>query len=399
MAANVPPQLLLPKPLRPGNDTVLADGPLLSEPQFFWSASSFVLALGVNLYLFTIHFALQLWWTHTPRWVFMTLAFVALMQLCNLLNMALASLDLEALYDLETQFVITVVDWVFEWSGFCVFATLNWYRFRAMCKDSRPKLVHFFTFLLFLQIATWTSVAVCIGVSYWVPFKSPLVQYAQDYISAAFTLDAVANCIISLAFVYHLRSLHPVPACSRPWTWYLKVWDWWSPSTRSDAAPMAAQQPQQHSDAPHVVTDQEGGPVLYSTMHQLLWRSQVLLFFECALTLSAVIIEEVDWTIDPLWFLMSVAMAVRLRVFCSFFAHLTDMLKSRVRRGPTARRAAPQNAHLHTPGSQTHLGPGGGGGGGRDTSMASLSIRTLLVPGAMAVGSRHTEAGRVVPPD
>ncbi|KAJ3376077.1 hypothetical protein GGF31_000144 [Allomyces arbusculus] len=262
--------------------------------------------------------------------------------------------------------------------------------------NSRSKLVHFFTFLLALQVATWTSVAVCIGVSYWVPIESPLVRYAQDYISAAFILDAIANCIISLAFIYHLRSLHPAPACLRSWTWYLNAWDWWSPSNRFDVTTKAQLRPHQRSDAPHVATDQEGGPVLYASMHQLLWRSQVLLLFECAFTMSAVIIEEVDWTIDPLWFLMSVAMAVRLRVFCSFYAHLTDMLKSRVRRGATARHAAPHDAHLRSPGSQTHLRHGDGNGV-RETSMASLSTRTILVPGAMAANSRYTVAGRALP--
>ncbi|KNE59264.1 hypothetical protein AMAG_18136 [Allomyces macrogynus ATCC 38327] len=266
--------------------------------------------------------------------------------------MALASLDV-ALYDLEMQLIVTVADWVSEWSEFCVFATLNWFR-----------LVHFFTFLLVLQIATWTSAAVCIGVSYWVPFESPLVRYAQDYIS-------------------------------RSWTWYLKAWDWWSPS---DLTTTTTQPPLHRSDAPpHVVTDQEGGPVLYASMHQLLWRSWVLLFFGCAVTLSAVIIEEVNGDIDPLWFLISVAMAVRLRLFCSFFAHLNDMLKSRVRRGPTARRAAPHDAHLRSPRSLAHLGPDGGCGG-RDTSMASMSTQTLLVPGdgrgfAAQYGGSRSAAG------
>ncbi|KAJ3358278.1 hypothetical protein GGF32_000512 [Allomyces javanicus] len=299
-------QMLAPKPLRT-NDSILSTGRLLSEPQFYWTSSSFVFGLGVFIYVVTIKFALFLWATHTPRWVFLVLAGVAICQFTNLLIMTLCSMDNYAFKVRVLRFLITLSDWLVEWFGFCGFAALNWYRFRAMSKDSRPWLVHCTSFLLFAQVASWTGVAVTRCVAQWVPADSPIlipkVRFAM--VSAVYGLDAVANCLMSLAFIYHLRSLHPSPAHANSFlaSWRSKSRSR-SPSNASDVVPVVSK-PNSRSSSVKSATEETGAVVLYASMPQMLMRSQVLLFVECSFTLAVTIIQVVDLTIDPLWFLMS----------------------------------------------------------------------------------------------
>ncbi|KNE58070.1 hypothetical protein AMAG_04893 [Allomyces macrogynus ATCC 38327] len=292
-------QMLAPKPYRSNDSRTLASVGLVSESQFFWSAGSFVFGLGVHIYVYTIQYALVLWLTHSPRWVFLALAGVAGTQLGNVLIMNLTT---DTPDDKMIQFLITLADWVLEWSGFCGFAWLNWYRFRAMCRESRPWLVHFISALLFVQVVAWTGVAVTRCVAMWAPRDWEIVTKRLDYISSAFILDAVANVFTSLAFIYHLRSLHLSPARGNG---LISTWRARSRTLSTISDTMAPNQ-QRHSGAPNMSTaSEEGGPVLYTSMHKLLWRSQVLLFVESSFTMSAVIIQEVNSDLDPLWFLMS----------------------------------------------------------------------------------------------
>ncbi|KAJ3376076.1 hypothetical protein GGF31_000143 [Allomyces arbusculus] len=299
MSASAPLQMLAPKPYRSNDSSTLTSRGLVSEPHFFWSAGSFVFGLGVHIYVYTIHYALVLWWTHSPRWVFLALAGVAATQLGNVLIMNLTT---DAPNEPMIQFLITLTDWVLEWLGFCGFAWLNWYRFQAMCRESRPWLVHFISLLLFLQIGLWTGVAVTRCVAMWVPRDWEIVTKRLAYISSAFILDAIANVFTSLAFIYHLRSLHPSPARGNG---LISTWRARSQTLSTMSYTMASNQPR-HSNASNISTAaEEGGPVLYASMHQLLWRSQVLLFVESSFTMCAVIIHQVNGDIDPLWFLMS----------------------------------------------------------------------------------------------
>ncbi|KNE58072.1 hypothetical protein AMAG_04894 [Allomyces macrogynus ATCC 38327] len=338
-------QMLAPKPLR-ANDSVLSTGRLLSEPHFVWTSASFVFGLGVFVYVITIKFALFLWVTHTPRWVFLVLAGVAISQFGNMLIMTLCSIDNYALKIRMLRFLITLGDWLLEWFGFCGFAVLNWYRFRAMCKDSRPWLVHFISFLLFVQVVAWTGVAVTRCVAQWVPADSviliPKVRFAM--VSAVYELDAIANCIMSLAFIYHLRSLHPSPA---PANSFLASWRpkprSRSPSGASDVAPVVSR-PNSRTSSVKSATEETGEVILYASMSQMLMRSQVLLFVECAFTLAVTVIQVVDLTIDPLWFLMSCSQAIRCLVYCAFQRDLTDVLKSRARKPGAAAKVGGKGA-------------------------------------------------------
>ncbi|KNE59265.1 hypothetical protein AMAG_18137 [Allomyces macrogynus ATCC 38327] len=276
--------------------------------------------------------------------------------------------------DKMIQFLITLADWVLEWSGFCGFAWLNWYRFRAMCRESRPWLVHFISFLLFLQVGLWTGVAVTRCVAQWAPRDWEIVTKRLDYISSAFILDAVANVFTSLAFIYHLRSLHPSPARGNS---LLSTWRARTRTLSTTSETMASTQ-QRHSGASNISTaSEEGGPVLYASMHQLLWRSQVLLIIESSFTMSAVIIQEVNGDIDPLWFLMSSAQAVRSCVFVTFFKDLSSMLKSRARRGGGS-DMAPRS--------------------GRDKRSRDGRSRHLSVPSAPPVAKTRTKSGKVSSP-
>ncbi|KNE58071.1 hypothetical protein, variant [Allomyces macrogynus ATCC 38327] len=219
-------------------------------------------------------------------------------------------------------------------------------RFRAMCKDSRPWLVHFISFLLFVQVVAWTGVAVTRCVAQWVPADSviliPKVRFAM--VSAVYELDAIANCIMSLAFIYHLRSLHPSPA---PANSFLASWRpkprSRSPSGASDVAPVVSR-PNSRTSSVKSATEETGEVILYASMSQMLMRSQVLLFVECAFTLAVTVIQVVDLTIDPLWFLMSCSQAIRCLVYCAFQRDLTDVLKSRARKPGAAAKVGGKGA-------------------------------------------------------
>ncbi|KAJ3352251.1 hypothetical protein GGF32_003856 [Allomyces javanicus] len=260
-------------------------------------------------------------------------------ELGNMLIINITSLPFPNLQVPINKFWMTLGDWVLELAGFWAFAWLNFYRFRAMCQASRPRLVQLIAVLGLLQSGLWLGVAVSRCVAKLSPPTSGLQLYRPYYVSAAYILDAVANCITSFAFIYHLHSLHPSPA--RVST-FLAKWRQ-RPRSRSPsgASDMALSAQQQHSGGSHLGTaaspaPAESGPVFYANMNQLLWRSQVLLFIECSFILSATVIQVVDSKIDPTWILMTFAQAVRCRVYCDFSVDLTEMLRSRGRRGNTA---------------------------------------------------------------
>ncbi|KAJ3376075.1 hypothetical protein GGF31_000142 [Allomyces arbusculus] len=303
------PQMVAPKPFR-SNDIVLSHVWLVSETRFFYASTTLVFSIALFVYVSAILFALVLGATNAPRWVFFVLAGVAVTQMGNMLIINVTALPFPPLQIPINKFWMTLGDWVLELAGFWAFAWLNFYRFRAMCQSSRPRLVQLVAVLGLLQFGLWLGVAVSRCVAKLSPPTSGLQLYRPYYVSAAYILDAVSNCITSFAFIYHLHSLHPSPALAST---FLAKWRHRprsrSPSGASDMA-IAAQQ--QHSGASHhsataASTPVESGPVFYANMNRLLWRSQVLLFIECSFILSATFIQVVNSKIDPTWILMTFA--------------------------------------------------------------------------------------------
>ncbi|KAJ3376095.1 hypothetical protein GGF31_000162 [Allomyces arbusculus] len=314
------------------DDSVWADS-TVSEPAFFWSASCFFFALGIYLHFSAILFAIELWWTKS-RWFYLALVGVAISHLgdlfiTNIGNMA----DVQYRWMLQ---IMAVLDWLFIWSGFTGFALLNGYRcvvllnairivsarnpyennaensrLHAMCEQSRPRLVKSILFLIAVQIALWTCIAVTSIVAFYSPSSSDLVQHAVEYISSAYLFDAIASVITSMAFLYHLQSLHPAPMSFKIMS-TLRASFLSSRASQSEppSSPIEAKTGNSRGrimSSPSSTDAGHDGPVLYSSMHVLLRRSQALLLFECSAMLTGILVQVAAEGTDPLWFMLFVA--------------------------------------------------------------------------------------------
>ncbi|KAJ3358298.1 hypothetical protein GGF32_000532 [Allomyces javanicus] len=277
----------------------------VSEPVFFWSASCFFFALGIYLHCSAILFAIELWWTKS-RWFYLALVGVAISHLgdlfiTNIGNMA----DVQYRWMLQ---IMAVLDWLFIWSGFTGFALLNGYRLHAMCEQSRPRLVKSVLALIAVQISLWTCIAVTSIVAFFSPTSSDLVQHAVQYISAAYLFDAIASVITSMAFLYHLQSLHPAPMSFKLMSTLQASFLLRRASQREPPSSLTETKNGRVSPSPSADPAHDG-PVLYASMHVLLRRSQALLLFECSAMLTGIL---PFWTWSSSCFFFTLAVYLHL---------------------------------------------------------------------------------------
>ncbi|KNE58050.1 hypothetical protein AMAG_18367 [Allomyces macrogynus ATCC 38327] len=220
------------------------------QPAFFWSASSLFFSLGVYLHFSAILFAIGLRWTKS-RWLYLALVGVANSHLgdlfiTNIGNMA----DVQYRWVLH---IMAVLDWVFIWSA-----------------------------------------------------ATDLTAAQNRVLLAAYPFDAIASVITSMAFSCHLQSLHPAPVSFKLMlTLRARFLSTRGSQSEPPSSPTETKgvrvSPSPSVDPAH------DGPVLYSSMHVLLRRSQELLLFEGSAMLTGILVQVVAEGTDPLWFLLFVA--------------------------------------------------------------------------------------------